>query len=191
MKNICIIGCGNIGSRHLQALIKIPFPINIEIVEPLLKSQELAKQRLSEVQFNKELHKISWKKNIEELHEKSDLVIVSTISVGRVDLICKLLEMGHTRFLIEKIVCQSDEEYEKLIKRIKEFNAKGWVNTNRRYFQTYKKLKEYFMDSKMIHVSVTSSNVSALATNAIHFLDFFSYFTNSYRYKSKWRISSK
>ena len=91
--------------------------------------------------------------------------------------------MGHSRFLIEKVVCQSDNEYERLIKKFNDFNAKGWVNTNRRYFEIYKKLKDYFNDSKIIHVSVTSSNVSALATNSIHYMDFFSYFTNDYNIK--------
>jgi len=183
MKSICLIGCGNVGSRHLQALVKIPFPLDVKIVEPLSESQELAKQRLSEVPFDEVLHKISWNKNIEDLNEKPDLTIISTTAVGRVDLLCKLLEMGHSRFLIEKVVCQSDNEYERLIKKIKDFNAKGWVNTNRRYFEIYKKLKDYFNDSKIIHVSVTSSNVSALATNSIHYMDFFSYFTNDYNIK--------
>ncbi len=180
MKKISLIGCGNIGSRHLQALVKIPFAIDVKVVEPFLESEELAKSRLKEIQFDEELHNISWYKNIDDLHEKPDLTIVSTTSVGRVDLLSKLLEMGHSRFLIEKVVCQSDNEYERLMKKFKDFNAKGWVNTNRRYFETYKKLKDYFSDSKVIHVSVTSSNISALATNSIHYMDFFSYFTNDY-----------
>jgi len=180
MKKICLIGCGNIGSRHLQALVKIPFPIDVKVVEPLSESQELAKHRLSEVQFDDGLHNISWCKSIEDLHEKPDLTIIATTAVGRVDLLCKLLDKGHSRFLIEKVVCQSDNEYRRLMKKINECNAKGWVNTNLRYFETYKKLKEYFSDSKIMHISVTSSNVSGLATNVIHYIDIFSYFTNDY-----------
>ncbi len=88
--------------------------------------------------------------------------------------------MGHSRFLVEKIVCQSDNEYEKLIKKFKEFGAKGWVNTNRRYFESYKKLKKMFDNSEIIHISVTSSNVSALATSLIHYLDMFSFFTDDF-----------
>ena len=119
MKKICLIGCGNIGSRHLQGLVKTSFPIDIKIIEPFLKSQELGKQRLSEIQYDKELHNISWMKNIDELNDKPDLTIIATLAVGRVNLICELLEMGHSRFLIEKIVCQSDNEYERLMKKLK------------------------------------------------------------------------
>jgi len=180
MKKICLIGCGNIGSRHLQGLVKTSFPIDIKIIEPSSESQKLGKHRLSEIQYDKELHSISWMKNIDELNDKPDLTIIATLSVGRVDLICKLLEMGHSRFLIEKIVCQSDNEYERLLKKFKEFGAKGWVNANRRYFRSYKKLKKMFGNSEIIHISVTSSNVSALATSLIHFVDLFSFFTDDF-----------
>ena len=183
MKKICLIGCGNIGSRHLQGLVKTSFPMDIQIIEPSSESQKLGKHRLSEIQYDKELHSISWMKNIDELNDKPDLTIIATSSVGRVDLICKLLEMGHSRFLVEKVVCQSNNEYERLMNKLIEFDAKGWVNTTRRYFESYKKLKEYFSDSKILHVSVTSANVSALATNAIHYLDLFSYLTNDYNIK--------
>ena len=180
MKKICLIGCGNIGSRHLQSLVKLPFPIDIKIIEPSSESQELGKYRLSEIQYDKGLHNISWIKNIEELNDKPDLTIISTLAVGRVNLICKLLEMGHSRFLVEKIVCQSDNEYERLIKKFKEFGAKGWVNANRRYFESYKKLKKMFDNSEIIHISITSPNVSALSTNLIHYLDMFSFFTDDF-----------
>ena len=183
MKKICLVGCGDIGSRHLQALVKMSIPTHVKIIDPNANSCELAKQRLSKIQFDKELHKISWANDIQNLKEKPDLTIIATSSVGRADLVCKLLEMGHSRFLIEKVVCQSDEEYKKLLNKFNQFGAKGWVNTNRRYFKTYKKLKEFFSDSEVIHISVTTSNVSALATNAIHYIDLFSFFTNDYDIK--------
>ena len=34
MKEITIVGCGNIGSRHLQAVSKIEDALEIHIVEP-------------------------------------------------------------------------------------------------------------------------------------------------------------
>jgi hypothetical protein len=145
-----------------------------------LESTLLVKKRLDEVDYNSKTHKFSWHKNIEELEGDSELTIIATTVVGRVDLLINLAERGHRRFLVEKIVCQSDNEYERLMKKINEYNAKGWVNTNRRYFETYKKLKEYFKESKIIHFSVTASNLSALATSSIHYMDLFSYFVDDY-----------
>ena len=48
-KKILLVGCGNIGSRHLQALAKLPFEVNVEIIEPNKISQQLAIKRLNEI----------------------------------------------------------------------------------------------------------------------------------------------
>src|SRR3989344_2708260 len=105
-KKIALIGCGNIGSRHLQALVKLPFFVDIYIVEPNTNSQQVALHRLKEIRYDQKKYKIVWHENINELQGKYDLVIVATTSVGRVDIINKLLKTGNTKFLIEKIVCQ-------------------------------------------------------------------------------------
>ena len=34
MKNVCLIGCGGVGKRHLEAMLKVKHDINIEVVEP-------------------------------------------------------------------------------------------------------------------------------------------------------------
>ena len=181
-KKIVLIGCGNIGSRHLQAIIKVKSVTSVEIVEPNIKSQKTAKLRLNKIEFNKLKQKIFWNKSLSTIKNQSDLVIVATNSKGRVDLIQKLLELGHRKFIVEKMVCQSVEEYKKLLFLFKKFNAKGWVNTNRRYFKSYQNIKTRFANSENIHLSVFASN-SGLGTNAIHFLDLFSWLSEEYKIK--------
>jgi len=183
MKKICLIGCGNVGSRHLQAISKLPFSIDVDIIEPNLEAQELGKKRLEEIKYDEDSHIFSWYKDVQELKDKHDLTIVSTTATGRTDLLCKLVDMGHSRFLIEKMVCQSNNEYERIVAKFHEKNAKGWVNTNPRCFSSYQKLKEYFSNSEIIHFSVTASNISALGTNTIHYMDLFAYFTDDYDIK--------
>ena len=34
MVNVCLIGCGGVGKRHLEAMLKVKHDINIEVVEP-------------------------------------------------------------------------------------------------------------------------------------------------------------
>lgn len=181
-KKIVLVGCGNIGSRHLQAVVKLKNNVLIEIVEPNIKSQRIAKSRLEEINYNKTTHKIFWYKSLEQVKNKSDLIIIATNSLGRVDLIQKLLDLGHKRFIIEKVVCQSSDEYKNLLLFMKKFHAKGWVNTNRRYFKAYRKLKEKFVDSNGIYLSVFAGN-SGLGTNAIHFLDLFSWLVEDHKIK--------
>jgi len=182
-RRICLVGCGNVGSRHLQAIAKLPFEIKVDIIEPNLESIQLGKKRLDEIDYNKETHKFVWYNNIEELEGNSELTIIATTAVGRANLLINLAECGHKRFLIEKMVCQSNSEYEKILSKFKERNAIGWVNTNPRCFESYKKLKDYFKDSKNIHFSVTAGNLSALGTNTIHYMDLFSYFVDDYDIK--------
>ena len=180
MKRICLIGCGNVGSRHLQAISKLPFSINVDIVEPNLKSQELGKKRLSEIKYEESSHTFSWHSNIQVLEDKYDLTIVATTATGRADMLCKLVDFGHSKFLIEKMVCQSNDEYQRIITKFHEKSAKGWINTNPRCFASYQKLKDYFLGSEIIHFSVTASNISALGTNSIHYMDLFAFFTGDY-----------
>ena len=49
---VLLVGCGNVGSRHLQALVKIPFPLKIDIIEPNPSSKKLGLSRLEEISYN-------------------------------------------------------------------------------------------------------------------------------------------
>ena len=181
-KRISIIGCGNIGSRHLQAISKLNQSLIIDVVEPDDNAKTVAKLRLNEMNLNMNNHEFNWYSNLNELNGASDLVIIATTSNGRAKLIEKLLEKGHSRFLIEKIVCQSDDEYQELLSHMRSFNAKGWVNTPRRYFKSYQKIMHALSDSNFYNLSVIAGN-EGLGSNAIHFIDIFSWLTNDYKLK--------
>ncbi len=81
------------------------------------------------------------------------------------------------------MVCQSIFEYEKILECFKKYDAKGWVNTNFRYFSFYQKLVKYFSkntSSKNTSLKfVIVGGDKGLGSNAIHFLDLFLWFTNS------------
>ena len=48
MKTIVVIGAGQLGSRHLQALSKVNFKTTIEVVDPFESSLVVAKGRFNE-----------------------------------------------------------------------------------------------------------------------------------------------
>jgi len=149
-------------------------------VEPNKDAQTLAKSRLNEIQYNKKTHNFFWYESLVPL-TKSDVVIISTLSVGRVSLIERLLDLGHSRFLIEKMVCQSVEEYTLLISKMKKFNGKGWVNTTPRCFDSYRKIKNYLGSPNTIHLSVLANSDVGLGTNAIHYIDLFCWLAEDYK----------
>ena len=175
-KKIILVGCGNIGSRHLQGLVKLPYPLDIVIIDPNQNSQKLAKSRLDEINFEKSHISFTWTESISDL-DSSDLVILATPSPKRVELIKQLLESGNKRFLVEKMVCQSEDEYDKLLSMAKTYNSLLWVNAPRRTFESYQELRKKIQGSKLSHIVVNAGNMG-LGSNAIHFIDLFSWFTN-------------
>ena len=164
------------GSRHLQALSKLQYPVAIDVVEPA--SHDLGQERLAEVGRGE--HTVSWYTDISELSAVPDMTIVATGATNRASLIKALVESGHTRFLIEKMVCQSDDEYKRILEQFEAHNCKGWVNTNQACFTSFQTLMDVFEGSPLIHFSVTSTNHSALGTNIVHFMDLFARFTGNY-----------
>jgi hypothetical protein len=177
LKKILIVGCGNIGKRHLQSLLESKNNLyDITVVEP----NKIAIHNTKSILPNSKdfSHNLKWISNILDLTESYDFVIISTHASGRYFLIDQLLEMGNRRFLIEKMVCQSTSEYNKILEAFNKFEAKGWVNTNLRYFLFYQKLVKYF-SNKIPLTFVITGGEKGLGSNAIHFVDLFLWFTNS------------
>ena len=175
VKTIILVGCGNVGSRHLQAIARLSYSIQVYVIEPNDNAQNLAKLRLKEITYDETNHEFFWYKSVNELKKTGDLVVVATNSIGRVDLILELINKGNTRFLIEKIVCQSVSEYNRLLEKINESNGKGWVNTTPRCFKSYHRIKELLQGEKVICFSVKANSKSGLGTNAVHYIDLFSW----------------
>ena len=182
INHIIIVGCGNIGSRHLQAIAKLPCELTIEVVETSKKAQEIAESRLDEIDYDKKRIRCNWHNNIEALKGKADLVIVSTTSIGKVELVSKLLDKGYSRFVIDKIVAQSDKEYDFLLNKMNNLKAKAWVNNSRSYWESYQKLKNFFEGSKPIYMSVNAGN-RGLGCVGIHYINLFSFFCDHYKIK--------
>jgi len=176
-KKILLVGCGNIGSRHLQAIVKLPYEIEIEIIEPNIDAQNLAKKRLNEIEFDESLFNFTWNLSMNN-SKNNDLVILATPSKNRLELIKTLAYSGSRRFLVEKMVCQSKQEYESILSLINSTNSKGWVNASRRYFNSYQKIKNQLTENSTINLSIFGGNMG-LGSNAIHFLDLFSWITKN------------
>jgi len=92
---IALVGCGNIGSRHLQAVASLHGGTIIDIVEPRTQARSVAESRLAEIGIRDKI--FTWHQSIDELKNESDLVIVATQASGRAELIRQLLERGHSR----------------------------------------------------------------------------------------------
>lgn len=168
-QDIVIVGCGQIGSRHLQAVAKLKDSKRILIVERNPASRKLAEQRLFDVLPEVGSTEIEWHTDINGLDRGGDLAIIATGAKGRSNIVEELIDKGCRRFLLEKIVCQSDDEYKKLLKACREKGVKAWINCVRPYFPFYEKVIELMKNDGAITFHAMAGNLG-LGCNAIHLL---------------------
>lgn len=172
IRRIVIVGCGQMGSRHLQAIVKLGGQLNIQVVEHNPANQYLAQKRLQEVLTSGQPVEIKWYKDIAELDSRPDLTIVATKAAGRVNILKELAKMGHNRFLIEKMVCQSLEEYDNLLETFENLKIKAWVNCTRSYFPVYERAIELMKNDGELIFNAMAGNLG-LGCNSIHLLNLF------------------
>lgn len=181
-KNIIIMGAGQIGSRHLQALKKVKIPLNILVIDSSTESLKLAKARFREVNSINNVHSVGYYEVLPENCPKIDLAIVATSSDHRREVIEKLLKSIEVKyFVLEKLLFNKKEDYKKIKRELVKFNCKAWVNCSMRTMPFYSNLKSS-IGTNFIQYQVVGSNLG-LATAAIHYIDQIAYLTDCYDFK--------
>jgi predicted dehydrogenase len=180
MNNVTIIGAGQLGSRHLQALKSVKFPLNISVIDPSQKSLATAEQRYDEMPKGKHNYKVKYLQEISS-GQNIDLVIVATTSDVRARVIKNFLKNNQARyFILEKILFDKHSDYRAIEDLFSGSKIKGWVNLPRRVSPTYKNIKEE-LNGRAISLRGTGSQWG-LACNAVHILDLISYLTGDSDY---------
>ena len=166
MKNILIVGAGNIGFWYLVAIISSKLKLNIFIYD---KSKNQIKKFKKKNQFDKK--NINFCTNLDKIPQKIHLAIISTTSSGRYNL-TKLISKKYKvkNFIIEKIVERSPKKLIQFLKLSKAF--KIYVSLPLRASKFYNHLKKIKKNKFIFKVS---SDVSTLASNGIHFADIVSF----------------
>lgn len=181
-KIITIIGSGQLGSRHLQAIAKIDLPVEIQIVDPSRESLKIAKERYEQISSNHNIKKISFLNSLDDLQSEIDFCIVATNSDVRAIVTEELLLKKTVKHLIlEKILFQTEGEYETIRKLIEKYKVKTWVNCPRRMWPVYKKIHDDLMDTHIFEIIISGSNWG-LASNSIHMIDLIGYLTGAVDY---------
>lgn len=177
MRNVCIIGAGELGSRHLQGVLKYPEQLSIFVLDTSQSSLDLSQKRASEIAHN---HKIVYSVTWNELPFDLEIAIIATSANVREGIVSKLLTHYNVRFLIlEKVLFQSLDSYSKIGHLITSKKIKAWVNHPRRMYAHYKTLKsELTLDSTNKLYTAAGGNWG-LGCNALHFIDLFSFLDNS------------
>lgn len=176
---IALIGAGQLGSRHLQALALIDRPTVLQIVDPSPHSLELARERFGQVQGEaKNIIKVEYFSTIGDLSDSLDIVVIATSANIRRAIVEQLLNNKSVQYLIlEKVVFQSVDDFSDINSLLEKKQVKAWVNCPRRMWPFYQNLREKLYGAKFVDYHASGSHWG-LGCNSIHLLDHFSFLTN-------------
>ncbi len=172
MKTSLIIGSGQLGSRHLQGLVKYSGQLEIYVLDPSINSLKVAEERENEIIHT---HKVIYTQSWEALPYFFDIVIVATNANIREAMIGKLLEHHKVRFLVlEKVLFQELGAYQRVDDLLAQHNVITYVNHPRRMFESYNNLKLKIETNSQSVFTVVGGNWG-IGCNALHLLDLFVY----------------
>lgn len=178
MVKISIVGAGQIGSRHLQALAQIDREVSIQVVEPYSTAREIARERFNEVNTANKVLNVEYLDNITGLENDLDIAIVATNADVRRMVIEELLSQKAVKYIIlEKVLFPQFEDFNVIDLLLKQNDVQAWVNCPRRMWPIYKEIKDKLKEAERIEYSVNGTRWD-MGSNAIHFIDHFAYLTN-------------
>lgn len=176
MRNVVVIvGAGQLGSRHLQGVLKVNTPLSIFVVDPSADSLEIARQRAGEINHS---HQVNYLTGWSDVPFTLDIVIVATNSNVREKIVIYLAENYKIKYLIlEKVLFPALDAYQNVEILLEKSGIKTWVNHPRRMFQSYQMLKTEMSEAPKIF-QVTGGNWG-LGCNGLHFIDLFAFLASS------------
>lgn len=179
MSRVLVIGTGQLGSRHLQALKKVDSPLQILAVDPSPDSLRVAKERYES--FPGVPHPIEYQTMLPSGLDL-DLVILATNAGPRYQLMEQLLTSCRVRSLVaEKILFPKIEQYEKALTLLSRHKVSAWVNCPMRQMPVYRQIRD-LVSGQEIQMNVTGSQFG-LVTNAIHYVDCLSWMSGSSKFQ--------
>jgi len=183
-KRVLVVGCGQLGSRHLQAAASLNGIDEIHIFDPNPDSLNMGKRRLEEISDLNQKISFKWFNELKEVPAGGDLCVVATQAKGRPALIKQIArELSYKKFLIEKIVAQSAGEYQDLIDFCRSNKISVWVNCKTRVYCIHKYIKSKLNPQEPIVFTDIGGN-HGLGNNGTHTVDLFVFYDEAKKVKS-------
>ena len=175
---VLIVGCGELGSRHLQAIASLPQVTEIEVVDPRPEGLQLGRERLDEARGPDSFHSVKWFGSIDQATPHGDLCIIATPAKGRGNLLRSITQkLNYANFILEKMASQSILEMEEAEAFARDQHLSVWVNCQTRANSFYQRVKDQLGSNLPVILSASGCG-QFLATNGIHAADLFAYYSN-------------
>ncbi len=170
-KKVCVIGAGQLGSRHLQALAGVKDELSFYVIDPFEASLTTAKDRFLQVASPEQTGRAVFATDMSVLPEELDLVIVASTSAQRRGITEELLGNRKVTFLVlEKWLCAAREDLDAMAGVINATGTKTWINCCMRMMPFYEEVKQRLGEGPAEY-NVTGTQFG-LITNLIHYADF-------------------
>jgi len=179
---VLVVGCGEVGSRHLQAVASLPQVQAIEVVDPRPESLTRGQSRVAELTDRPAATTYRWLTSLDEATPGGDLCIVATQARERCELVRQASgQLGYTNFLIEKVVAQSIPEYEALLEYVRLRRLAVWVNFITRIYPVHQLIKGRLNPDDPMVFTAVGGGKRGLALNGIHAADLFVFYDGTDR----------
>lgn len=163
IKNILIIGLGNMGNNYMNAIMSLNCEVNLYLYDKNFEKLDKKLKNTKKIKF----HKIY---SLKKLIRKLDLVIVSSDAKNRLNLIKELAKKNPKNWIIEKLIEQSVSSTNKIYRILNNENC--WVNIPRRSMVGFKFIKKDFMKNKNQKFYMKANTIGdSIVTNSIHAID--------------------
>jgi Oxidoreductase family, NAD-binding Rossmann fold len=185
MLQLALIGAGQLGSRHLQALALFDRPARVTVLDPFDSSLATAKERFGQIQQGKV--EAVFTKSFGDLPRHLDSAVVATGADTRRGAIEKLLAQSEVKVaLLEKVLFQRLADYDAVGALLVKSGTRAWVNCAQRLWPFFADLRPSTLGKSNVEILVRGANWG-LGCNAIHNLDLLHFMTGS----AECRIESK
>ena len=166
--NLAIIGCGEIGQRHFESVLNLDYKMKIFLVDKSATCLEKCKQISLR---KKKLNSFYFVKNVNEIDEDFDFVIVATNSDHRFSVLKELYKYKTPKFMIlEKFLFNKLSYFNEANKLFKLGGTKVWVN---QWMSTeFPDFSNIFSETNGINISVKGKNWN-FCSNCLHFIEWF------------------
>lgn len=172
-KTVIVIGAGNIGRRHLQALLTNDPALELIVVEPSATARDETQSSLTELGVATDAYRFA---TFDELPPSADVAIVATTAdVRRVVTEELLRRVSVPRLVLEKFLFQQPNDFEHVGNALSQAGAHAWVNTPRRAWPVYREVRDRITGTTAVRIDVSVPVDIGIASNAIHFLDLLSF----------------
>jgi len=175
---VALIGCGNIGFRHLQAITGGAEPAAVTVVEPNVAAHGRINEHIAQTAASS-TKDVTLVTELPASPQAFDLVVVATTTDTRRAVVDTLLDRHRVNvLLLEKVLFPRVADLDEIGKRVDDLGVTTFVNCGRRTFPGYVELRDQ-LAARTVRSITVRGNRFGLASNTVHFLDIAEFLTGA------------